>query len=768
MTRTDSPTPARPDSGPATPAPGGQPSDPTLLTLATVPSGSSAGSAGSGSGAAGPGSSPGTPVDPAPPAELPGYRIERRLGFGAFGSVWLAVQATTGKRVAIKFFTDSGRLNLPVMRSEVDKLAALYTERDIVQLIDVGWEHSPPYFVMEYLERGSLEEHLKAGPLPVPEALRIFREVAGALSHAHGRGVLHCDLKPANVLLDADLRARLADFGQSRGVHDSDGSLGTFFYMAPEQSDPDAAPDARWDVYALGAMLYCCLTGSPPYRTPETRKRLGEAEDLSDRLQRYRRLFKDLPRPSAHRKVPGMDRALADIIDRCLEPRPSRRLPNVQAVLSALDAREARRARRPLLIMGAAGPAALLLLMSLFAMAAFNDAVGRSTDAVVDRAQESVRFAAQFAGETAAREIEHRWHVLERAAGDPVLVALLSAAEPRPRGGDAAEFRPFQQWLEDTAAEHREIEVASWFLTDRTGRHLARVGEGGPTTAGQNFRYRDYFHGRGRDFDPKAAPDDLEPVRTPHRSTVYRSTVTGRRMVAFSVPVWSGRAGGADRRVIGVLAVTVQLGRFGELAGDDAHSPTESVMLVDTRPDWTGRPGLVLQHPVLTALDAVDDPLPEIRIDDQTLGRFLRLQEAGARPSAELTRHRAFADPAAPDAGPHVAGFEPVVVRGIRTGWVVVVQEPVANVVGPVDDLRRRLLITGVLAVGSATLVLTAVWAMVMRWVTNAPLQPGGAHGRGPADGSSGTLSVSGSSPSAGSAPQSGSISRDPDRSAGG
>src|SRR5687767_3619564 len=101
---------------------------------------------------------------------------------------------------------------------------------------------------MEYLERGSLAELLREGALPVGEAVALFRDVAQGLVHAHGKGILHCDLKPANVLLDQDWKPRLADFGQSRLSHEQSPALGTLFYMAPEQADLSALPDAAWDV----------------------------------------------------------------------------------------------------------------------------------------------------------------------------------------------------------------------------------------------------------------------------------------------------------------------------------------------------------------------------------------------------------------------------------------------------------------------------------------------------------------------------------------
>src|SRR6202795_3960390 len=187
-----------------------------------------------------------------PPTQVPGYEPRRFLGAGAYGEVWVAVDRTTGRKVAIKFYAHQVGLDWSILSREVEKLAFLSADRYVVQLLDVGWEADPPYYVMEYVEQGSLEDRLKRdGQFSVREAVVLFRDVAVGLLHAHGKGVLHCDLKPANVLLDQDSRPRLADFGQSRLSHEQTPALGTLFYMAPEQADLQAVPDVRWDVYAL-------------------------------------------------------------------------------------------------------------------------------------------------------------------------------------------------------------------------------------------------------------------------------------------------------------------------------------------------------------------------------------------------------------------------------------------------------------------------------------------------------------------------------------
>ncbi len=355
---------------------------------------------------------------------------------------------------------------------------------------------------MEYLEHGSLEDLLRReGRLGVDQAVTLFRDVAVGLLHAHGKGVLHCDLKPANVLLDQDSQPRLADFGQSRLSHEQTPALGTLFFMAPEQADPTAIPDVRWDVYALGALFYSMLTGSPPHRSEAAVTEIESATQLDDRLARYRQLIETSPPPSQHRNLPGVDRALADIIDRCLASNRDERFANVQAVLDALSARQVRRARRPLVLLGAIGPAAVLLVMSLFAWWSFDLMLDESDDSLQAAFLESNSFAAKLVAEKVTNALETRYAAVEEIAASSRFQAILESALDDPDlsrlraqlGGlalpaderedlrsdlvDSPARQALQRRLEDLRSDESEPVMADWFVTDSArGRACRRAG----------------------------------------------------------------------------------------------------------------------------------------------------------------------------------------------------------------------------------------------------------------------------------------------------
>ena len=127
----------------------------------------------------------------------------------------------------------------------------------------------------------------------------MFRKICIGLNRCHAKGVLHCDIKPANILLGDDNEPRLADFGQSRLSNEQTPALGTLFYMAPEQADLNSTPDASWDVYAVGAIMFRMLTGQPPYRDEQIVEQLDTAGSLQKRLEHYREAIASSPPPES-------------------------------------------------------------------------------------------------------------------------------------------------------------------------------------------------------------------------------------------------------------------------------------------------------------------------------------------------------------------------------------------------------------------------------------------------------------------------------------
>ena len=219
---------------------------------------------------------------PAPPetlrAALAGrYEVERELGQGGMATVYLARDLKHRRHVAIKIVRPdiAAALGSERFLREIDTAASL-THPHILPLYDSGEAGGFLYFVMPYVEGESLRDKLdRERQLPLEDALRIAREVADALSYAHGHGVLHRDIKPANILLESG-HAVVADFGIARAVSAAGGetltetgvTVGTPAYMSPEQAAGSTNLDGRSDLYSLGCMLYEMLAGQPPFTGP--------------------------------------------------------------------------------------------------------------------------------------------------------------------------------------------------------------------------------------------------------------------------------------------------------------------------------------------------------------------------------------------------------------------------------------------------------------------------------------------------------------------
>ena len=639
---------------------------------------------------------------------VPGFQLVRQLGEGAYGAVWLAREEKTGKEVAIKFYSHHRGLDWSLLNREVEKLALLYTSRHIVGLIDVGWNSDPPWYVMEYLERGSLASLLADGPLEMDEAVRIIGCVCQALVHAHGRGVLHCDLKPANVLLDADFEPRLCDFGQSRLSHEQNPALGTLFYMAPEQADLQAVPDARWDVYALGALLFHLLVGHPPHRTPGHEEALRQTDTLEERLAQYRNIAAQSPAPREHSRVTGVDRRLVEIVDRCLKHDPQQRYPNAQAVLDELRARDRQRRVRPLVALGGIGPGLILLAMFFYAKNATDSAVELAAANLTARALESDEMSVSILARSVELELQDRTDELLRVASAPVIVESIEANRQRD-WSNRSEFLELMNGVRsqvDTRRRHQGRELdTSWFFVDVNGRLRWRSPHN-PEVVDRTYNYRDYFHAHGLDYQPAKVPHDVQPIREPHISVVFQSTSTFRNMVALSTPVW-----GTDGTVIGVLARTAHVSELlaqyeGSISG--AGGIERTIALADTR-DWS-----LLDHSRMEPSSPGDSKLT---LSDEVT---YRLTEAGMS-NVTLTDYRDPLSSVEPNAigGEWLAAFAPVG----KTGWTAIVQERKSDVLQPVYAMQSRLVQYAWFAFGVAGAIVGTMWYFVLKSVSERGLR---------------------------------------------
>ncbi|HPP52718.1 MAG TPA: serine/threonine protein kinase, partial [Thermoguttaceae bacterium] len=517
---------------------------------------------------------------------LPGYTIKRGIGHGGFGEVYYAT-SDAGKEVALKLIRRNLEIELRGLRQCLN-----LKHPNLLNIYDIRQDGQENYWViMEYVAGPSLQERIAASAngLSESEILRWMQGIVAGVGYLHEHGIVHRDLKPANILLDQDGRPRLADFGQSRLSHEQAPALGTLFYMAPEQADLQATPDARWDVYALGALLYCMVTGSPPYRTPEILRQLEQAPNLVERLTLYRRWLRHSPRPTAHRQTPGVDRDLADIIDRCLAIDPQKRFPNVQAVLDALQARQLRRHRRPMLLVGALGPVLLLLVVSFFAWQGATAALQRSEEALIQRALESNKFAAQYAARTTAAEVARRYRAVQRILEsqefltvfqetiqhpelEPILQRLADPDLPEAELQQLAhqlrhhpQRRKLQEAFERAIPPEMQVgkQVNSWFLDDPLGNQIARAPEEADVvTIGRNYAWRSYFHGGPTDMpDRRWRAGPGQHLQKTQMSAAYQSEATGRWNVAVSTPIRQNPNG----RFLGVAGLTVGVGALVEL-----------------------------------------------------------------------------------------------------------------------------------------------------------------------------------------------------------
>jgi serine/threonine protein kinase len=260
------------------------------------------------------------------------FRLERLIGQGAVGQVWLAHDPRLGRAVAIKVISSPGAGDAAAERfGREARVLAQLSHPSIVQVLDVGRERNYRYIVTEFIDGLDLGALISKGAVRVGWAVRIAGQVAEAIKRAHELGIVHRDIKPSNILIDARYdRAKVSDFGLAKGAETlatitSAGTIvGTPAYMAPEQLEGHSSPAS--DIYSLGATLYHLFTGSLP-------------RDVRNIVSLVRDVAADRPREPRQVR-PDIPDKLSNIIMRMLEPDPSKRLASIdelQQVLAELE-----------------------------------------------------------------------------------------------------------------------------------------------------------------------------------------------------------------------------------------------------------------------------------------------------------------------------------------------------------------------------------------------------------------------------------------------
>jgi len=274
------------------------------------------------------------------------YQLVRMIGSGGMGAVYEGVDLATESRVAIKLLRDSAAVyetNAAELLSRLEREARVMRALDtphVVRVLDAGVhpKTGAPFLVLELLEGEDLERTIdRLGPLPPPLALKVVAQACLGLQAAHAAGVVHRDIKPANLFLerrDGEITVKLLDFGiaklqrapsveQTRSLTDSGIILGSMYYLSPDQVRSTKRSDHRADIWSLGAVLYCALTGCDPHAEIKVFVRLIAA------------LCTQPPLP-VHQIAPWVPAEAARIVEVAMAIDPTQRFQSALEVLDAL------------------------------------------------------------------------------------------------------------------------------------------------------------------------------------------------------------------------------------------------------------------------------------------------------------------------------------------------------------------------------------------------------------------------------------------------
>ncbi len=281
--------------------------------------------------------------------KIPGFMLLKPIGHGAYAQVWEGIQVRTRRFCAVKVYHHRSGVNWLFLQREVERLLKLDKHPNIVSLLDADFTSDPAYYVMDLAQEGSLEKLIgdrrpeEITSKEINRTVTWMEEIGNALNYVHAKQMIHCDLKPANVLLDEEGHIRVADFGHARVMSESGSALGTLFYMAPEQAVvPDVntplQPDVRWDIYAYGCTAYALLGGHVAHA--EIGPELEKTPVIEDRLKIYREAIKSSPVPDLFTLTKGkVDKDLSAIVEKCMKSNPEERYRSIAEVLKDLKNR---------------------------------------------------------------------------------------------------------------------------------------------------------------------------------------------------------------------------------------------------------------------------------------------------------------------------------------------------------------------------------------------------------------------------------------------
>ncbi|NOZ39751.1 MAG: protein kinase [Planctomycetes bacterium] len=602
------------------------------------------------------------------------YELEEMLGSGGMGDVYKGRHSQFDRVRAIKVikpqFVAAG--NQDVIRrfyQEIKAIGAL-EHKNIAAAID----SSAPtdrmhYLVMEYIDGVALNDLVEQhGPLPVADACEIIRQAARGLQFIHRHGMVHRDIKPSNLMLtlvdhediatDASLLGetegheqgklhgvvKILDLGLallSEEKHDrltlyDNKAMGTGMYMSPEQWKTTSV-DIRADIYSLGCTLYHLLAGHPPFAEsdlrPEKAHEKSRIPPIRTKQPIPRKLWDILrmmlaKRPEDRYATPAEVAAeltpyvegngLVGLVQGYLDPEKNGSTVRHTKTDSGarVDTWLSRGSslypdRRWLLGTG------LPLLVAALGVVFLLWSSKRSHQAIINESLQQAKntlptFAEHVAQEDIGGQLTERFRILQAAAAEPELLAMIERFDPELARQQLAKHE-LQSWIR----EHRrdnidDAESGSWFLDDRTGKQIARHPLIDAKTNAivdsflQSYAYRNYFHGEKRDR-PRDQVTDLLPITEPNLSAVYISSTTNKLKVALSVPVWNQPEESQEPTVVAVLAMSVGLEAFEVLSPKKKQG--KDIIIADLRDDYLEqdptnpekkieRKGMVLQHPL--------------------------------------------------------------------------------------------------------------------------------------------------------------------------